>query len=48
MVTDRLGPNLETIFAQNGRTFRLETLLAIAVQLVERVEFIHSRGFLHR
>ncbi|KAL7415689.1 kinase-like domain-containing protein [Mrakia frigida] len=48
MVTDRLGPNLETIFAKKGRRFRLETLLGIAVQLVERVEFIHSRGYLHR
>lgn len=48
MVTDRLGPNLETIFAQKGRRFRLEALLGIAVQLIERVEFIHSRGYLHR
>jgi serine/threonine protein kinase len=48
MVMERLGPNLETLFAKSGRRFRIEVFLGIAVQLVERIEFIHSRGFLHR
>lgn len=48
MIMDRLGVNLETLFARSGRRFRLETWLGIAVQLVDRIEFIHSRGFLHR
>ena len=49
LVTDRLGPSLD-VLARNGRGQRpmLETVLRIAIQLINRAETIHGRGFIHR
>ena len=45
---DLLGPNLEELFAYCGRQFSLKTILLIGLQLVTRVERIHSRGLVFR
>ena len=47
-VLDLLGPNLEELFAYCGRQFSLKTILLIGLQLVTRVERIHSRGLVFR
>jgi len=45
MVLELLGPSLEQMFEFCGRQFSLKT---VVMMLGERVEFLHSKSFVHR
>ena len=48
MAMDLLGDSLEELFNKSGRKFSLKTVLMLADQMLSRIEFMHSRHFLHR
>eukprot|EP01002_Notosolenus_urceolatus_P005395 NODE_2435_length_1118_cov_55.931712_g2021_i0.p1 GENE.NODE_2435_length_1118_cov_55.931712_g2021_i0~~NODE_2435_length_1118_cov_55.931712_g2021_i0.p1 ORF type:complete len:324 (+),score=78.14 NODE_2435_length_1118_cov_55.931712_g2021_i0:86-1057(+) len=48
MVIDLLGPSLEDLFNFCGRRLTLKTVLMLADQSISRVEYVHSKSFLHR
>eukprot|EP00667_Euglena_gracilis_P009098 EG_transcript_9236 len=48
MAIDLLGPSVHDYFVACHRKFSLKTVLTLADQMLQRLEFLHSHGFVHR
>ncbi|TPP43184.1 Protein kinase domain family protein [Leishmania donovani] len=48
MVMDLLGPCLDDLFEVCHRKFSFKTVCMIGIQLIQRLQYLHSVGYLHR
>lgn len=48
MVMKVLGNSLESLFKHYDKSFPLKTIIMIGLQILERIEYVHSQGFIHR
>ncbi len=48
MIMEFLGPALSDLFHFKNKQFSLTTVLLLGIQMLQRIEFIHEKGFIHR
>ncbi|XP_037085683.1 serine/threonine-protein kinase VRK1-like [Pollicipes pollicipes] len=47
MVIDRFGTDLQKLLNKNGARFPMATVLLIGVQVLDTLEYVHSREYIH-
>ena len=48
LVMENLGQDLYELFEQHGEQFSTKTVLMLAEQFLDRIEYLHERGYIHR
>ena len=48
LIMQLLGKSLDKVFVDMKKKFSIKTVCMIAYQMVQRIEFVHSKGYIHR
>jgi len=48
LIMQLLGKSLDKLFVDMKKKFSIKTVCMIAYQMVQRIEFVHSKGYIHR
>lgn len=48
LVMDQLGPSLDNLLHKCYGKFSLKTVTMLALQMIERIEYLHKKNFIHR
>ena len=48
LIMELLGKSLEKLFNDNGKKFSNRTIFKIGYQMIQRIEYVHSKGYIHR
>ena len=48
LVMELLGKSVEKLFSENDKTFTYKTIFQIGYQMIERIQYVHYKGYIHR
>ena len=48
LMMELLGKSIDKLFSENQKHFSFKTIFQIGYQMIQRIEFIHSSGYIHR
>jgi len=48
LVEELLGKSLEDLFNSYGKTFSLKTVCVLGIEMIKRIQYIHSKHYIHR
>jgi serine/threonine protein kinase len=48
LIMELLGPSIEDLFLYCNKKFSLKTVMMVGSQMLERIEYLHNKNFLHR
>ncbi len=48
LIMELLGKSIDKLFSENKKHFSYKTIFQIGYQMIERIEYVHSKGYIHR
>ena len=48
LLMELLGKSIDKLFSDNKKQFTYKTIFEIGYQMIERIEYVHSKGYIHR
>ena len=48
LIMELLGKSIEKLFSENEKCFTYKTIFQIGYQMIERIQYVHYKGYIHR
>ena len=48
LIMELLGKSIEKLFSNNEKCFTYKTIFQIGYQMIERIQYVHYKGYIHR